>query len=221
MFIVIYLIVAVAIALLIIRAVKTDPDARPKPTPPPETKKPDSPAVQAFKMAVATAEENRQRRAAAGPFALPASIPSPVDASATVSAIHVCGDKDGCFQEVVGESHYQSELEWLEREFAAYEQCGVMMVPEPDNKYDANAVSIRSFRNGVVGYLPRTAAARYQRVLLDVWATERAPITCGRLVGEDTLGIYIALAPPTQIAKKLAGVKYHRQTKEDENEPTA
>ncbi|MFI7587506.1 HIRAN domain-containing protein [Spongisporangium articulatum] len=65
--------------------------------------------------------------------------------------------------EVVGESQYQ---DWLWRLCGARPGQRVrhpiiaVLVPEPDNPFDANAIAVR-VRGGVVGYLSRGQAAQY------------------------------------------------------------
>jgi HIRAN domain len=64
---------------------------------------------------------------------------------------------------VVGESHHQIELEEIvggRTEESADFECAALLVSEPDNSFDPNAIMV--FITGEkVGYLPRKAAARY------------------------------------------------------------
>lgn len=88
--------------------------------------------------------------------------------------------------EVVGESHYQDHL-WqiaggfrLERILYAIE---AVLVPEPGNVHDSNAVRVM-IDNGVVGYLSRDDAAVYLDGLLTLMAEHGGPIALsGQIVG--------------------------------------
>jgi hypothetical protein len=142
---------------------------------------------------------------------LPSSLPSPLDGSPLPTVLLPRTNRD-YLQEVAGESHYQEELRWLAGEFADCTRCGVMLVPEPENPYDSQAVSVRTFRNGKVGYLPRTIAGRYQRVITEICTSGRIPVVVGKLLGDSFIGIYIDLAAPTVIAKACR-VKYQRRAR--------
>jgi hypothetical protein len=71
--------------------------------------------------------------------------------------------------EVVGESHYQQALRELVGSTADRVRIAVdaMLMPETDNKYDSNAVSVW-ISGRIVGYLSREAAAELRPGLLDL-----------------------------------------------------
>lgn len=71
---------------------------------------------------------------------------------------------------IVGESHYQKEIlqaagfkSWKEvDEDGVDEECEVVLTPEPNNQYDANAVAVL-IDGEKVGYLSRPDAKRYRK----------------------------------------------------------
>lgn len=109
-----------------------------------------------------------------------------------------CGDY---FLPVVGESNYQAELV-RQRTNAAKDVIRVLLVPEPRNPFDSNAVLVRAERGGPVGYLPRDIAAQLQRPLVTFAAKHRCPVAClGRLYGGDEsrphIGLWLDLDVPS------------------------
>lgn len=96
------------------------------------------------------------------------------------------------FQEVAGESNYQADLVRALADAPRREDGGVrewvtaVLVPEPMNKYDKNAVQVQvpdsSGVAGVVGYLPREDAAAYQKVLGRILVEENEVVGCRGLV---------------------------------------
>lgn len=69
----------------------------------------------------------------------------------------------GGFFEVVGEASYQSALETIcggRRFYSAEHQCQALLLPEPNNPHDPNAVQVIVDRK-VVGYLARAHAVEY------------------------------------------------------------
>jgi hypothetical protein len=71
-------------------------------------------------------------------------------------------------QEVVGESRYFRELRKLAGATSTGErETTAVLVPEPDNKYDPNAIRV-SIEGHMVGYLPREVAESYQAPLRSV-----------------------------------------------------
>jgi hypothetical protein len=113
---------------------------------------------------------------------------SPPAASAqTFTASLYTGDET---LEVVGESHYQDAL-WRivggrRADPVRYETHAVLM-PEPDNQYDANAVKVL-VEGELVGYLSREDAAVYHPGLLGLMAT-----STNRLVALD--GVIVGGGP--------------------------
>lgn len=101
--------------------------------------------------------------------------------------------------EVVGESHYQQHL-WR---LVGGKQDGVrhpvvaVLLPEPSNKYDANAIQVQ-IDGGVVGYLGRDDAADYvDRVNEIMRATGQAVALEGTVVGgsSNMLGVFLRHDP--------------------------
>jgi hypothetical protein len=72
---------------------------------------------------------------------------------------------------VVGESHYQAALRRLQRTCVPGAEgrpsFSVALAREPDNPYDAHAITVMSAM-GCVGYLPRDDARRYGPTLLEL-----------------------------------------------------
>jgi hypothetical protein len=96
------------------------------------------------------------------------------------SGAFVSGD-GGYLFEVVGESHYQDDLERIvggRTEDGAHYQCVAMLTPEPDNPYDPHAVSV-SIDNCKVAYLSRDWAPKFNAALT---AKGYAEATCNALI---------------------------------------
>jgi hypothetical protein len=72
---------------------------------------------------------------------------------------------DGLFRvEVVGESHYQAVLEEIcggHTEKGVRHDCVAMLVPEPENPHDRNAIRV-DINGRTVGYLSRADAVGYR-----------------------------------------------------------
>jgi Protein of unknown function (DUF4236) len=96
------------------------------------------------------------------------------------SAAFVSGD--GGYQfEVVGESHYQAELERIvggRTEDSARYQCVAILTPEPDNPYDPHAVCL-SINGEKVAHLSRDWAAKFNAALA---ANGYAQAACNALI---------------------------------------
>jgi hypothetical protein len=76
------------------------------------------------------------------------------------------GDDEFAFP-IVGESHYQRELETIcggKSERGARERHAALLLPEPNNPYDKHAVCVKIF-NSTVGYLARDIAPDFLRAL--------------------------------------------------------
>lgn len=76
--------------------------------------------------------------------------------------------RGGTFEtEVVGESHYQAALARIcggITEDGAHHRCQAVLIPEPDNPNDRNAVRVE-IDGATVGYLNRQQAKAYQKEL--------------------------------------------------------
>jgi hypothetical protein len=98
--------------------------------------------------------------------------------------------------EVVGESNYQDDLWHLAGGFSVDRiRCEVtaVLVPEPENEHDSNAVMVL-VEGRLVGYLSREDAVAYLPGLQRLMATHNSPIALmGQIVGggprEDGLGM--------------------------------
>lgn len=95
------------------------------------------------------------------------------------------------FQSVVGESHYQETLQSLAHKLGPTGVFTARLVPETDNRYDANAVAVRVDDSlAQVGHLPRQVARIYHPRL----TRHPAPVTCpARLTGggSGTVGVVL------------------------------
>jgi hypothetical protein len=100
---------------------------------------------------------------------------------------------------VVGESHYQDAL-WRivgRRSGRVHDDIVAVLVPETDNPYDANAVSVWIDVQRV-GYLPRELAARYRPGLLALMKEAGNPIALRGFIaggehedGPGMLGVFL------------------------------
>lgn len=121
----------------------------------------------------------------------------------------------GDIQEVVGESHYQADLEAIaggKSEEAVELEKWAHLIPEPENAYDRNAVAVY-IEGRKVGYLPRVDAETYAFLLAQVWEKYKCRGVCrARISGgwrrvheqkngkawvdEGSFGVKLALASP-------------------------
>jgi HIRAN domain len=92
--------------------------------------------------------------------------------------------------DIVGESHYQNELEELcggRTKEGVEHECEAALVPENNNKYDKNAVRVEiQFKK--VGHLSREHAVEYRRSLGDTVAICDAVIVGGWNRGQKNQG---------------------------------
>ena len=103
-----------------------------------------------------------------------------VGSDAASDSAHIAGDGDYAI-EVVSGSRHQDRLEWLAQgrgEEPADYVCTVLLLPEPDNPFDPNAVSV-SVRGVRIGYLPADAAASMSAAMR-TWGFDRA--TCAAII---------------------------------------
>ncbi|MDX6286041.1 MAG: hypothetical protein QOG53_1526 [Frankiales bacterium] len=86
---------------------------------------------------------------------------APPTATTTVAAFRHGGDED---LEIVGEAHYQGALWAICGGVKGGDRirCAIVavLVPEPDNPYDPNAIAVQ-INGNLVGYLARDVAAKY------------------------------------------------------------
>jgi hypothetical protein len=85
---------------------------------------------------------------------------------------------------VVGESHYQDELARLagpKREGGVELEVQAVLVPEPKNPFDPNAVAIYINGHGKVGYLSREDAIAFQPAANE-WVSEGKTAVCEAVI---------------------------------------
>lgn len=113
---------------------------------------------------------------------------------------------------VVGESHYQEALG------ATSHTCTVgdegrptfqaMLLPEPENPYDGNAIAVFS-PQGKVGYLSRDTAIEYRRLFAEVMRLGYHGGACdayltGGTADKPSFGVVLRLAEPDECILDLA-----------------
>ena len=132
----------------------------------------------------------------------------------TVPAALLPATGRGFFVEVKGESHYQDVLRAYRAESGGDNDTSVILVPEPTNPHDANAVAVKTFQNDTVGYVGREEAARYQPTLI---VLQQRGLTCvcaaqlrGGTGAKKSIGVWLDLEGPMAVAAKF-GVPYQRQ----------
>lgn len=99
--------------------------------------------------------------------------------------------------EVVGESHYQEEIQTVVHEVGR--EIAAVLVPEPENPYDSNAVSV--WVAGVkVGHLSRSDAELYQMSVARLMRQEGKPIAVAGSIhggepGKPSFGVFLRHDP--------------------------
>ena len=118
---------------------------------------------------------------------------------------------------VVGESRYQSVLRTAAHGIPAdASAAGILpatavLVPEPDNQHDANAVRVDLAVDGqqrTVGYLSRPTARRYQPGLLALLAAGVLGSCPADIVGGglgSKYGVVLRLGPPESLPRSVSG----------------
>ena len=103
---------------------------------------------------------------------------------------------------VAGESHYQEALQELTGTNGTTEirlDAEAVLVPEPANPHDPNAVMVH-IDGRLVGYLPRSAAVAYGPMIAAVQARGRAAaceaMIAGRSGETSALGVFLRLPKP-------------------------
>jgi hypothetical protein len=134
--------------------------------------------------------------------------------SASAQAIELLGRDPGLpLLPAVGESNYQPALETIcGRRGSGWTEvrCEVtaVLVPEPSNPYDSNAVKV-TVGGQLVGYLSRSDAIAYADLIALAHELGAHPgcraLICGRGEGSETknLGVFLDLAPPDQALADL------------------
>ena len=117
------------------------------------------------------------------------------------------GDGDYEF-EVVGESYYQDALSAIcggHCEEGHEVECVAMLVPEPSNQYDRNAVAVH-INGRKVAHLSREDAVEYHHALRQL--SVRSPIKCDAIIvggwdrgsrGKGSFGVKLDLAIPLSL----------------------
>jgi hypothetical protein len=111
---------------------------------------------------------------------------------------------------VVGESHRQDALRRTERisQMVGEERTfRAVLVPEPTNPHDRNAVMVFS-EHGHLGYLPRDVAAEYRRLFVEIRKSGYQAGACeGILTGgtrdKPFFGVVLRLSDPDECLDSL------------------
>ncbi len=102
---------------------------------------------------------------------------------------------------VAGESHYQEALRALtgsDGSESVWQEFQAVLVPEPENRYDPNAVKVL-IADRHVGYLPREEAAAYRPMLERLGergrrgACEAMASGRGGATGTSNIGVFLRL----------------------------
>lgn len=113
---------------------------------------------------------------------------------------------------VVGESQYQDALLDILRTGRI---CEATLIPEPDNKFDVNAIVVK-IQSKVVGYIPRSHARRYQRRLLTLAEPLRCP---AKLIGGTVEKPHIGVLLDSRAVEHMPTPK-RRRKKQQAIDPT-
>ena len=110
-------------------------------------------------------------------------------------------DEGGGSFGIVGESHYQATIRHtMEADGRSFVP---MLVREPDNPYDGNAVAVHS-AHGLLGYVSRDDAPDWQPLLQALEERGYDAAACGGRVvggepGKPSLGVMVDAPPPQDI----------------------
>jgi hypothetical protein len=91
----------------------------------------------------------------------------------------------GYMHEVYGESHFQEHLEYVaggRLQYGVKKKCIAILVPEPNNHYDKNAVRV-DIKGKPVGYLPNSKAKEYHEKLNEAGAAGQPVEVYAKIVG--------------------------------------
>ena len=129
--------------------------------------------------------------------------------SATLSLVELCGDG---YCAVVGESHYQDALRRTATICTPGEEgrpsFQAVLVAEPNNEYDPNAIAVYS-THGKLGYLSRDTAVEYREVFAEIKRMGSDGGGCTGLLnggepGKPSYGVTLLLADPETCLDELA-----------------
>ncbi len=102
-------------------------------------------------------------------------------------------------QAIVGESHYQDQLRAIaagRAEKGERVEFRVVLMPEPKNKYDPNAVAVYTENGGIVGHLSREDAEDYQPAITAFIKTRGKYPSCNAMMAggrgdKKTIGVWL------------------------------
>lgn len=151
--------------------------------------------------------------------------PAVIQASQTGSRIDAdiraadCSEPDGgCGFAIVGESNYQPMLRRLAKHGRNFR---ALLIPEPGNSYDSNAIAVWAETGGPIGYLSRENALEYRGVFAFLTEHQHVGLCRAKLIGgtpgKNTYGVLIdlreteslltdlrdSLAPGTQVSDRV------------------
>lgn len=121
------------------------------------------------------------------------------------------GRGDGFKFNIVGESQHQAALRALDVDdklsMEDPVQFTALIVPEPENPYDAGAIRVCIDGGGPVGYFPRDEAQRYAGVASALAEMGVVGVCVGRLTGgwdeETSIGVKLSLAEPWTLLRRI------------------
>ena len=106
-----------------------------------------------------------------------------------------CGEKDGgCGFAIVGESNYQPALRRIAKRGRSFR---AVLIPEPSNPYDPNAIRVCAEGGGTIGHLSRENALEYREVFALLSRYDHVGACRAKLIGgtpgKPTFGVLIDL----------------------------
>jgi hypothetical protein len=121
---------------------------------------------------------------------------------------------------VVGESYRQDVLRQLAGDDLAagtFVKFTALIVPEPTNPHDPNAIAVHANGYGQIGFFSRADAIRYRPAAQELLRRGAIGECKGWLIGGDpsrpTIGAQILISPPNLLAKALRPRTRARQSK--------
>lgn len=106
-----------------------------------------------------------------------------------------CSEPDGdCGFAIVGESNYQPMLRRVAKQGRSFQ---ALLIPEPHNPYDPNAIAVWAEGGGPIGYLSRDNALEYRDVFAFLAERQHVGMCRAKLIGgtpgKRTYGVLIDL----------------------------
>lgn len=106
-----------------------------------------------------------------------------------------CSEPDGgCGFAIVGESNYQPMLRRIAKHGRNFR---ALLIPEPNNPYDPNAIAVWAEGDGRIGYLSRENALEYREVFAFLTERQHVGLCRAKLIGgtpgKRTYGVLIDL----------------------------